>query len=582
MKEGLITGLALVAIIGIGAQWLAWRLRLPSILLLMGAGFLAGPELLDLIRPDEKFGDLLLPIVSLSVAILLFEGGLTLRLRDIEGRKQVVGRLVTQGALVTWVLAALFAKLFCGMTWPAAILVGAILVVTGPTVIAPLLRQIRPTGPVGPILRWEGILIDPVGAVLAVLVLEFFVARATGGNFSALSALFKTIVLGGGVGIVLGWALTQLLARYWIPDHLHNAVSLAFALLAFTAGNAAQHEAGLLSVTLLGVYLANQERVDISHIVEFKENVQVLLIAALFILMSARLEFEDLANVGWGGVAFLIALILVVRPLSVWVCVRGSALERNERLFLMAMAPRGIVAAAVASVFALRLEAAGVPGGRELVPLVFFVILGTVATYGLLGGPVAYRLGLAKAKPQGVLLLGAHPWGRALGEALQNGGIQVLMVDTNPSNIRAARMAKLRTFQGSLLADSSDERVDLSGLGRLAALTPNDEVNTLSARHYQHTFGRAEIYQLPTEADVHGGRELFGMRYLEITQRFNEGARFRVTRLTAQFNVQAWREEHGEDAVPFAAIDGDGKLTLATLDQPLEVKAGSTLIGLVA
>jgi NhaP-type Na+/H+ or K+/H+ antiporter len=579
----LLTALALVVVLGITAQWLAWRLRLPSILLLMLMGFLAGPEGLGVVDPDAMFGDLLLPVVSLSVAVLLFEGGLTLRARDIAGHTPVVMRLVTLGALITWLLAAGAAWLIGGVTWKAAILIGAILTVTGPTVIAPLLRQIRPTGAVGPILRWEGILIDPVGAVLAVLVLEGLVALLSeGGGFHPVAGILKTLLLGGGAGLVAGWALMKLLERYWIPDHLHNAVALAMAMFAFVVGNAAQHEAGLLSVTLMGVFLANQKRVEIEHIVEFKENVQVLLIATLFILMSARLDFGDLADIGPRAALFLLALIVVVRPASIYACTAGSSLEPKEKLFLAAMAPRGIVAAAIASVFALRLESLGVAGARSIVPLIFFVILGTVAIYGLAGAPLAYRLGLATRKPQGILLLGAHEWARALAEVLRDAGVDVMLVDTNARNIRTARMAGLRTFRGSLLSDVTDEMIDLSGLGRLFALTPNNEVNTLSAQHYVHLFGRAEVYQLPGGTGTPRGRLLFGADFKTITQAYRDGARFKATLLTDQFDIEAWRGQHGTSALPLLSIDEDGRVDVAIADQPFDCRKGCTLIGLTA
>jgi len=579
----LLTGLALVVVLGISAQWLAWRLRLPSILLLMVAGFAAGPEGIGLIDPDAMFGSLLLPVVSLSVALLLFEGGLTLRAGEIEGHQTVVFRLVTLGAVVTWLLAALAARVLIGVDWSAAILLGAILTVTGPTVIAPLLRQIRPSGAVGPILRWEGILIDPVGAVLAVLVLEGIVALLAGGaGFEPISAILKTILLGGGIGALAGWSLTALLHRYWIPDHLHNAAAIALALATFVAGNAVHHEAGLLSVTLMGVVLANQRRVHIDHIVEFKENVQVMLIGALFVLMAARLDFEELGSLGWGAFAFLAVLVLVVRPASIWACTLGSSLTRREKIFLSAMAPRGIVAAAIASVFALRLEAMGIAGARALVPIVFLVILGTVALYGLLGAPLAYRLGLATRKPEGILMLGASDWVRELAATLKDAGVAVLLVDTNARNIRTARMAGLRVFHGSLLADSTDEQIDLSGLGRLFALTPNNEVNTLAAQHYRHLFGRAEVYQLPGGSGTPQGRLLFDTEYRTLAAAVRGGAQFRATLLTDQFSLEDWRAEHGPDAIPLLCVDDNGRVTVATTDQPFDGKPGSTLVGLTS
>jgi len=583
VSVSLLSGLALVIVIGIAAQWLAWRLRLPSILLLMVAGFAAGPEGLGVIDPDGMFGDLLLPVVSLSVALLLFEGGLTLQAGEIEGHKRVVLRLVTLGALVTWLLAAVLARALTGIEWAPAILLGAILTVTGPTVIAPLLRQIRPSGAVGPILRWEGILIDPVGAVLAVLVLEGIVATfAHDAAFSPFTAILKTIVLGGGVGVLAGFLLTAFLHRYWIPDHLHNPVALALALVSFIAGNAIQHEAGLLSVTLMGVVLANQRRVKIDHIVEFKESIQVVLIAALFILMSARLDVDDLARLGGGAFAFLAALILLVRPAAIALCTAGSSLKPREKVFLAAMAPRGIVAAAIASVFALRLEGMGVGGAPSLVPLVFLVILGTVALYGLAGAPLAYRLGLATRKPEGIMILGAHEWARALAETIKENGVDVLLVDTNARNIRTARMAGLRVFHGSLLADSTDEQIDLSGLGRLFALTPNNEVNTLAAQHYRHLFGRAEVYQLSGGSGTPQGRILFDAEYRTIATAYHAGSRFKATPITDVFTLDDWIAEHGTEAIPLLAVDEGGRVTVSTTDQPFDCKPGSTLIGLTA
>jgi hypothetical protein len=298
--------------------------------------------------------------------------------------------------------------------------------------------------------------------------------------------------------------------------------------------------------------------------------------------MAARLDFDDLGSVGVGGFLFLGALVLVVRPVAVYACTFGSSLQPREKLFLAAMAPRGIVAAAIASVFALRLEKLGVPGARALVPMVFLVILGTVALYGLIGAPLAYRLKLATRKPQGLLMLGAHEWARAFAETVLEAGVEVMLVDTNARNVRAARMAGLRAFHGSLLADSTDEQIDLSGLGRLLALTPNNEVNTLAAQHYVPLFGRAEVYQLPGGTGQPQGRLLFDVEFRTISAAFHAGARFKATPMTEQFTLTEWRGEHGADAVPLLCVDENGKVVIATTDQPFDCKPGCTLVGLTA
>lgn len=590
MSETLLIGLAAIVVLGAAAQWIAWRLRLPSILLLLLTGILAGPEVAGLLDADLLFGDALFPIVSLSVGILLFEGGLTLRLPELGDQRLVVFKLVTMGAAVTCLLTTLAAHLLLGFTWSYALLLGAILVVTGPTVILPLLRQIRPTGAVGPVLKWEGILIDPVGAVLAVLVLEGILAGSGGEAFSrAIWGILRTIGVGGLIGVVAGWGLSRLLERFLIPDHLHNAVALAAAIGAFTLSNHFQHESGLLAVTLMGVYLANQKRTPIHHIVEFKENIRVLILSSLFIILASRLRVDQFAGLGWGAAAFLAVLVVVVRPAAVLACTRGSTLTRKERAFLSSMAPRGIVAAAVSTLFALRLEAHSYVGADLIPSMTFAVIIVTVLVYGLGARPLAIRLGLAVRQPQGMLLLGAQQGSRALAQAVNELGIRTLLVDTNAQNAAKARMAGLDVHHGSLLGEDANERLDLSGLGRLLALTPNDEVNSLATIHYAHLFGRREIYQLAAadgqekpgqEISAHlRGRKLAG--YRELDDRVARGETFRATKLTEQFSLEDWRREHGEDALPLLTIDSDGVVTLPTANTPLEPGPGQTLVALV-
>ena len=398
MTENLLIAVASIITLGIAAEWFAWRIGLPSILVLLVFGFLAGP-LTGFLDPDVMLGDLLFPIVSISVAVILFEGGASLRIGELRQIGGVVRNLVTIGVALTWVLAATAAYLFLGLDPAAAALLGAILVVTGPTVIVPLLRQMRPVPQVASTLKWEGILIDPIGAVLAVLVFEAVVAggleRATA---AVLLGLLKTLLIGGlaaalGVGI-----LVFLMDRQWVPDFLQSPLALMVVVTAFAASNAMQSESGLLTATLMGVALANQKAVEVRHILEFKENLRVLLISSLFILLAARLELSDLARIGLPELAFLATLVLVIRPLSVAVSTLGSELEWRERIMVAFVAPRGIVAAAVSSMFALELAHAG-HEAYQLASLTFMVIIGTVAIYGLGSTPLARLLGVSKPDP---------------------------------------------------------------------------------------------------------------------------------------------------------------------------------------
>jgi NhaP-type Na+/H+ or K+/H+ antiporter len=598
MLEAALIGLAVVIVLGAAAQWLAWCLRLPSILLLLLFGFLAGPLARAVapehaIDPDRLFGELLLPVVSLSVAVILFEGGLSLDFRDVRGVGSVVRNLVTVGALTMWVLAAVAAHVVVGLEWRVAALTGAVLVVTGPTVVLPMLRHIRPNGPVGPILKWEGIVIDPLGALLALLVFEVVVVGHAGDapTYVAL-ALAKTIGIAGGLGLLAAGVLTLAIHRYWIPEFLHISVALMLVVATFAASNVVQAESGLLAVTVMGIALANQRWVDMRPIAEFKENLQVFLLAALFILLSARLRLEDIRSIGMETIAYVLVLVLIGRPVAVVLSTIGSKLRWSERLFLMGMAPRGIVAAAVASVFALALEQNGHSQANLLVPLTFATIVGTVLVYGLTAPWLAQRLGLSDANPQGLLIAGATPLARAVAATLEKLGFKTTLVDTNRANVAAARLAGLSAHAGSILGDRVLDEIDLSGVGRLLALTPSDEVNVLAVRRFARLFGRAEVYQLPPKTDAHGrsdlekhlhGRWLFQTEatYARLEGLCERGAIVKTTKLTEAFDFRAFGEQHGLEAVPLFIVTDNARLIVVATDQKVEPRPGQALISLV-
>jgi len=592
MDERLLVSLAGMIVLGISAQWVAWRLRLPSILMLLLFGFLAGP-ILGWLDPDKLLGDWLMPLVSLSVGLILFEGGLTLKLHELKTIAGVVRNLITVGALVTWALAAVAAYGLFGWGWELSILTGAVLVVTGPTVVMPLLRHVQPARRVGSTLKWEGILIDPIGALLALLVFEAIIAKeAASVPLLAAVGFGKTLLVGGVLGIGAARLLVLAFERFWVPDHLQNPVALMLVVAMFTLSNQLQHEAGLLTVTIMGIALANQRSVHIRHIVEFKENLRTLLIAYLFILLSARLSVEQVRQLSpAAGLGFLAALVFVVRPLSVLVSSLRSELPVKERVFLSWLAPRGIVAAAVASLFALRLAAEGHPRALELVPVTFLVIVGTVALYGLTTAPLAKWLKLSTPNPQGVLLVGAHPLARAMGKALMAEEVPVLLADTNWENLAAARLAGLPTYYGNVLSEHARDELELSGIGRLVALTSNHEVNTLAAMGFVEFFGRSEVYQVQVEAAAPGkrtelaphGRLLFGkdVHLDQLLARLVDGASVRKTTLTEEFTFDAWRNRQGARALPLFVVDGGGGLRLFTANNPPTPSKDQTLIALV-
>ena len=589
MVEHALVSLSAVVILGIAAQWLGWRVRIPSILLLLVFGIVAGP-ILGWIYPGELLGSLLYPVVSLAVAVILFEGGLSLSVKEFRAIGGVVAWLVTLGAGITWVIGTLAAHWILGLDWPLAILLGAVLVVTGPTVIGPMLRFIRPTGQSGAILKWEGIVIDPSGAMLAVLVFQVTAYSGAEHGMIVATGVLKTIAFGTLVGLLGALTLGLCLKRDLIPDSLQNPVAVMFVVAVFTGANLLQSESGLLAVTIMGFAMANQKAVPINHIVEFKENLRVLLIAGVFILLAAHLKPSDLDQIGIASFMFFLVLVFIARPAAVFASTLGSKLSFREKLFMSWMAPRGIVAAAVASVFALRMEEVGLANADVLVPQTFFVIIGTVALYGLPAPRVARRLGLAKAEPQGVLFLGGRFWVREMAKVLLDEGYPVMLVDNSQHNVSAARMAGIPAFYASIFSDTVLDRVEISGIGKLMAMTSNDDVNSLAALHFAPLFGRAQAYQLMPEDEkqlaAHSrhlrGRFLFGkdMTHAALTRWFTDEAVVKKTRLSEEFGFEELKAQYGQ-VQPLFLITEEGALQVFTVEGTIKPQAGQTLISLV-
>ncbi len=592
--QQVLLSLAAIVVMGLGAQWLAWRLKLPSILFLLAAGFAAGQSGLGFIDPQALFGEkLLFPIVSLSVAIILFEGGLTLRVSELRETGKVVLSLILLGALVTWGLTTASAYWILGFDIKLAVFFGALLIVTGPTVVLPLLRQVRPGVQIRNILKWEGILNDPLGAIVAVLVFHaLFAGSDTGGDPGLLHAaggLLEAALIGGGLGVVGAACLLFCLKRYLIPDFLQSAITLMTVVVVFALSNYLQEESGILGVTVMGLCLPNQRWVAVRHIIEFKENLRVLLISALFIVLSARISLEDLQEIGWMAALFAGTLILLVRPASVFLSSIGSGLSLREKLFLSWMAPRGIVAAAIASVFALRLQDTGIEGVEKLVPATFLLICSTIFVYGLTARPLAIRLGIARANPQGILFFGAHRWTRQIAAVLRDQEIDVLLADSNRASINKAKMEGFDTFFGNVLSDDSAEEMDLGPINRLVALTPNDDANCLAGLHFREAFERSELYQL---SEMAGGERAGGANtqlrcrelgdgsfdYPALENLFLEGGVVKAVNLSEEFTFEALQEKYRGSCTPLFLIDSSGVLEVFTSDTKLSPAAGDKVI----
>ena len=588
MEPGLL--LAALLAVGFAAQWLAWRVRLPAIVFLLLAGIVLGPWARWL-NPDQLLGPLLFPLVSLAVALILFEGSLGLRFAELRGIGGAVRGLIGYGAIASLLMLAVAAHLLAGLSWDIALLFGALTCVTGPTVIAPMLRTLRPNARIANALRWEGIIVDPLGALFAVLIYEAVVSREQG---HTMGVFIATVATGTVAGALAALILAVLLRRRLIPEYLQNFGTLASVLLVFSVSNTVAHESGLMAVTIMGVALGNMRDVHVDDILDFKEHLTTLLVSGLFIVLAARLPWPLPAGTLMAGLGILVVAQLLVRPLSVAIATAGSSLHWRERALIAWVAPRGIVAAAVSALFALRLDALGKPGANALVPLVFILIIGTVILQGATARPLARWLGVAEPEPHGVLVFGADEVPRAVARALHEAGIRVLLADDDWEGIRRARMDGLATFFGNPASSHADRHLDLIGIGRLLAMSTHRERNSLACLHYRDEFGRDGVYRLPNLGpDEATGRAaladsllapaLFedGMTHGRFAELLAQGWRIKSTRLTTTFDWPHFIEQYGSPSILLFGIEDKGALRVASTKRELEPRPGWTVIALV-
>jgi NhaP-type Na+/H+ or K+/H+ antiporter len=536
---------------GMMAQAIAHHLRLPGIVPLLAAGALLGPDLFGILHP-EVLGSSLQVLVGYAVAVILFEGGLNLNLGRLRRESAALRQLVTIGALVTAAGGMLAARLILGWGWSLALLFGVLVIVTGPTVITPLLRRVPLQRNLHVILEAEGVLIDPIGAVIAVVTLEVVLhpsgSSLLGGALDVASRLGAGALLGLAGGAAIAFLLRP---KHLVPEGLENVFTLAMVLALFHLSNALVEETGLAAVTVAGLTVGNIRSQALSDLMDFKEQLTVLLIGLLFVLLAADVRFEEIRRLGVPGLLTVVALMLVVRPLNVWAGTAGSDLGLRQRLLLSWIAPRGIVAAAVASFFAVALDEAGMPGGAALRAMVFLVIAVTVLVQGVTAGLVAGLLGVKRRTNTGYAILGANELSRALARALRDGGEEVLFLDSNPDATQAAQQDGFRVVFGNALEERTLQRAGLDGLAGCVGLTPNEEVNLLFATKAGEEFKVPRRYVALHLDEGHvthemiqavGGRVLFG------AQRDTDLWAVRVRRRLAV--PERWRREAEEETQP--------------------------------
>ena len=513
--------LAGIIILGILAQWVAWKFKIPAILPLILIGLLVGPIAAAYLSEDgtkwiepvwngEKGlfpGDGLYYFVSLAISIILFEGGLTLKRAEIKNVGPVITKLITLGAAVTFFGAGIAAHLIFGLSWELSFLFSGLIIVTGPTVITPILRNIPLKKDVSAVLKWEGILIDPIGALVAVLVFEF-ISVGGGGDFTktALMEFGKILLFGTSFGFTFAHALAYAINKKLIPHYLLNVVSLSAVLLVFVESEVFAHESGLLAVVVMGMVLGNGKLKNLKELLYFKESLSILLISILFILLAANINIEDLLLLyNWKTAVLFTLVVFVIRPLAVFLSTHKSNLKFNEKLFISWVGPRGIVAAGIASLFGSKLLKEGVPGAEYITPLVFMIVLGTVLLNATTARLFAKMIGVFLKDSNAILFVGASSPARLIAKYLTDNDKRVVLIDSNKNFIDEAKKDGLEAFSVNIYDDDLIDNIELNDVGYLIAMTGSEAVNDYAVNSFSEAFGEHGAYRLATSKEIRNG-----------------------------------------------------------------------------
>ena len=510
--------LAGIIILGILAQWVAWRFKIPAILPLILIGLFVGPIAAEFINDDgAKWiepiwngkkglfpGEGLYYFVSLAISIILFEGGLTLKRSEIRSVGPVITKLITLGAAVTFFAAAVAAHFLFELRWDLAFLFSGLIIVTGPTVITPILRNIPLKRDVSTVLKWEGILIDPIGALVAVLVFEFIsVGGEAGFTKTALMEFGKIVLFGTTFGFTFAHALVFVINKKFIPHYLLNVASLSVVLLVFVESEIFAHESGLLAVVVMGMVIGNSKLENIKELLYFKESLSVLLISILFILLSANINYNDLLLLyRWETLWLFLVVVLLIRPIAVFLSAHGSKIRTNEKLFISWVGPRGIVAAGIASLFGGKLIKQGVEGAEYITPLVFMIVLGTVLLNATTARLFARVAGVFLTKSEGILIIGASKVSRIIAQYLIENGRHVVLVDSNQNNINEANDLGIEGYTENIYSDTLSDNVEFNDIGYLLALTGNSDINNYAVNKFGAQFGENGSFRLVSKTEL--------------------------------------------------------------------------------
>ncbi|WP_156290161.1 cation:proton antiporter [Oceanobacillus salinisoli] len=594
MVPSLLFEIALIGMLGIGSQWIAWRYRMPAIVIMSITGLLVGP-ILGIINPERDFGDLFSPVISAAVAIILFEGSLNLSFKELKGIGKPVFRISTLGAFIAWILGSLTAHYIAGLSWAVAFVIGGLFIVTGPTVIMPLLRQAKLNPRPAKVLKWEGIIVDPIGALVAVFAFEIIaVLTAENPNGDQLIMFFVASIF----AVILGWALGKGLGWMFetghIPEFLKSPAVVVVVIFCFTAADLVMHETGLLSVTAMGITLANMGISSISDMRHFKENISVLLISTIFIMLTASLEIETLLHIFSPNIiGYVLLMMFIVRPLSIFLSTIGTGLSLNEKLLLGWIAPRGIVALTVSSYFASVLLSQGYEDARILTTLTFALVFSTVLAHGFTIGWLAKKLNLSQRGHPGALIIGSNPFTVRLAESLKNSNIPVIIVDSSWGNLSLARKAGVPFYLGDMLSEQTEHMLDTIPYDYLLAVTDDHSYNALTCTTFLPEYGRTNVFKISPYTHFEdgyssgvvskvGGRILFDRKFSwdDLNEKIESGYVFRKTTLTEQFGLKQYLDDKDESTVFLYLIKPNGVLKFFSEEMRTIPATGDVIVSL--
>ncbi|SDK17151.1 cation:proton antiporter [Sediminibacillus albus] len=593
MAHSLLLEFMIIGVLGVGSQWLSWRYRLPAIVVMSVAGLLAGP-LFGVINPEKDFGDVYQPIITMAVAIILFEGSLNLHLKDIRGLGRSVFRIVTLGAFISWILGSLAAYYVAGMSWAVSFVIGALFIVTGPTVILPLLRQSKLKPRPAKILKWEGIIVDPIGALLAVFALEIIIVL-TGEDPNIVSLLL--FLLASLFAVILGWAIGRGIGWMFetgrVPEFLKSPLVFAAVIACFTIADEVTHETGLLAVTAMGMTLANIRISSIQDMRHFKENISILLISTIFVMLTASLTRETLMQIFQPEIiGFVLLMLFIVRPLAILLSTIKTDLTKSEKLLVGWIAPRGIVALTVSGYFASILYDEGYEDAALVMSITFALVFFTVMAHGFSIGWLAKKLNLSAEGRPGTLIIGSNSFTVALAKILKEVDVPVIVSDSSWQRLSKARSAGVNFHHGEILSEQTDYRLDMTPYDYLISATEFDSYNALVSTAFVPAFGRNNVYKLSIQSQrgdhmedldpTIAGRVLFsGEISLEgLCEKVDAGYVLRKTNITNQYSYPRYLEEREQGTILLFVLRASGNVEYYTEEVKLKAEAGDVVISL--